>query len=95
MKKHVEKYGSVERLTIIGSVLTKTYRNDADLDVDILIKPNADEEDIEKVRKDLVGKLMGQVNGKNINGTTHPINYYLQVDKQISDDHLKKQMQSF
>ena len=71
MEKHVEKYGSVERLTIIGSVLTKTYRNDADLDVDILIKPNAvGEEDIEKVRKDLVGKLMGQVNGKNIPGTT-------------------------
>ena len=91
MEKHVEKYGSVERLTIIGSVLTKTYRNDADLDVDILIKPNAvGEEDIEKVRKDLVGKLMGQVNGKNIPGTTHPINYYLQVDKQISDDHLAK-----
>ena len=91
MEKHIEKYGSVERLTIIGSVLTKTYRNDADLDVDILIKPNAiGEEDIEKVRKDLVGKLMGQVNGKNIPGTTHPINYYLQVDKQISDDHLAK-----
>ena len=91
MKKHVEKYGNVERLTIIGSVLTKTYRNDADLDVDILIKPNAvGEEDIEKVRKDLVGKFMGQVNGKNIPGTTHPINYYLQVDKQISDDHLAK-----
>ena len=91
MEKHIEKYGSIERLTIIGSVLTKTYRNDADLDVDILIKPNAvGEEDIEKVRKDLVGKLMGQVNGKNIPGTTHPINYYLQVDKQISDDHLAK-----
>ena len=27
-------------LQLIGSVLTKTYRNDADLDVDILIKPN-------------------------------------------------------
>ena len=52
IKKHVEKYGSVERLTIIGSVLTKTYRNDADLDVDILIKPDKQgEEDIEKVKK--------------------------------------------
>ena len=43
---------SVERLANY-SLLTKTYRND-DLDVDILIKPNAvEEEDIEKVRKDL------------------------------------------
>jgi len=90
IKKHIEPYGDVERVYIIGSILTKTYRNDADVDIDIVIKPNAiGEEEIEKVRKDLVGKFMGQVNGKNIPGTQHPINYYIQVDRQISDDHLK------
>src|SRR5210317_684274 len=90
IKKHIEPYGDVERVYIIGSILTKTYRNDADVDIDIVIKPNAiGEEEIEKVRKDLVGKFMGQVNGKNIPGTEHPINYYIQVDRQISDDHLK------
>src|SRR6056300_2028582 len=90
IKKHIEPYGDVERVYIIGSILTKTYRNDADVDIDIVIKPNAiGEEEIEKVRKDLVGKFMGQVNGKNIPGTKHPINYYIQVDRQISDDHLK------
>jgi predicted nucleotidyltransferase len=90
IEKHIEPYGEVERVYIIGSILTKTYRNDADVDIDIVIKPNAiGEEEIEKVRKDLVGKFMGQVNGKNIPGTEHPINYYIQVDRQISDDHLK------
>ena len=90
IKKHIEPYGDVERVYIIGSILTKTYRNDADVDIDIVIKPNAiGEEEVEKVRKDLVGKFMGQVNGKNIPGTEHPINYYIQVDRQISDDHLK------
>ena len=90
IKKHIEPYGDVERVYIIGSILTKTYRNDADVDIDIVIKPNAiGEEEVEKVRKDLVGKFMGQVNGKNIPGTQHPINYYIQVDRQISDDHLK------
>src|SRR5210317_534133 len=90
IEKHIEPYGEVERVYIIGSILTKTYRNDADIDIDIVIKPNAiGEEEIEKVRKDLVGKFMGQVNGKNIPCTEHPINYYIQVDRQISDDHLK------
>jgi predicted nucleotidyltransferase/phosphopantetheine adenylyltransferase len=90
IEKHIEPYGEIERVYIIGSILTKTYRNDADVDIDIVIKPNAvGEEKIEKVRRELVKKFMGEVNGKNIPGTKHPINYYIQVDRQISDDHLK------
>jgi predicted nucleotidyltransferase len=90
IEKHIEPYGEIERVYIIGSILTKTYRNDADVDIDIVIKPNAvGKEDIEKVRRELVKKFMGEVNGKNIPGTEHPINYYIQVDRQISDDHLK------
>jgi predicted nucleotidyltransferase len=90
IEKHIEPYGEIERVYIIGSILTKTYRNDADVDIDIVIKPNAvGEEKIEKVRRELVKKFMGEINGKNIPGTKHPINYYIQVDRQISDDHLK------
>jgi predicted nucleotidyltransferase/phosphopantetheine adenylyltransferase len=90
IEKHIEPYGEIERVYIIGSILTKTYRDDADVDIDIVIKPNAvGEEKIEKVRRELVKKFMGEVNGKNIPGTKHPINYYIQVDRQISDDHLK------
>jgi predicted nucleotidyltransferase len=90
IEKHIEPYGEIERVYIIGSILTKTYRDDADVDIDIVIKPNAvGEEKIEKVRRELVKKFMGEINGKNIPGTKHPINYYIQVDRQISDDHLK------
>jgi predicted nucleotidyltransferase len=90
IEKHIELYGEIERVYIIGSILTKTYRDDADVDIDIVIKPNAvGEEKIEKVRRELVKKFMGEINGKNIPGTKHPINYYIQVDRQISDDHLK------
>ena len=88
MEKHVEKYGSVERLTIIGSVLTKTYRNDADLDVDILIKPNAvGEEDIEKVRKDLVfGRFVVHTDPD----TNKKTKYYFKNPKKYPESYTKE-----
>ena len=89
IEKHYKPYADVKRVVLIGSIITKTYRNDADLDIDIFMElpENVDKE---KVRKDLVGLTMGELNGKLIPGTQHPINYYVQVDKQVSDDHLEK-----
>jgi len=86
IKKEYAPFGDVERVLLIGSIITKRYRNDADLDLDILMKLNDPTEDM---RKKLVSKTMGQINGKLIPGTKHPINYYIQVNKKVSDDHLE------
>ena len=67
---------------MIGSILTKKYRDDADLDMNILF--DVPEKDREEVRKELATSLRN-INGKLVPGTKHPINYYV-----ITDPELKK-----
>ena len=67
---------------MIGSILTKRYRDDADLDMNILF--DVPEEDREEARKELASSLRS-INGKLVPGTKHPINYYV-----ITDPELKK-----
>ena len=79
--KFQEKY-PVKKYSLIGSILTKRYRDDADLDMNILF--DVPEKDREEVRKELASSLRS-INGKLIPGTKHPINYYV-----ITDPELKK-----
>ena len=79
--KFQEKY-PVKKYSLIGSILTKRYRDDADLDMNILF--DVPEEDREEARKELASSLRS-INGKLIPGTKHPINYYV-----ITDPELKK-----
>ena len=76
-----EKY-PVKKYSLIGSILTKKYRDDADLDINVLF--DVPEEDREKVRKELASSLR-DINGKLVPGTKHPVNYYV-----ITDPELKK-----
>ncbi len=81
-----EKFGPVVSVKLIGSILGKRYRNDADLDIDVLI-------DLPPEDREIVGlearKSVADINGKNIPGTKHPVNYYIQSDPAVNDAHLK------
>ena len=77
--KSFEKFGKVVKYTLIGSILTKQYRDDADLDVNILFDIPGSKEEQEKVH-DKIREYQGQVNGKTIPGTKHPINYFSIID---------------
>jgi len=77
--KTFEKFGKVVKYTLIGSILTKQYRADADLDINILFDIPGSKEEQEKVH-DEIREYQGQINGKNIPGTQHPINYFSIID---------------
>jgi hypothetical protein len=66
----------VGRFYIVGSILSKSYSDNADIDVNIEGFDN-------EVDDLLYGKLLeilGGMNGKLATGTTHPINYYIMLD---------------
>ena len=87
IEKEYTPFGDVKRVVLIGSIITKRYRADADLDLDIFIELN---DSSEEMRRKLVSKTMGELNGKLIPGTKHPINYYVQVNKKVSDEHIEE-----
>ena len=79
--------------SLIGSILTKRYRDDADLDINVLFdvpKEKQEEERIRLSKKFLSSKNPDNVQGKLISGTKHPINYYIITDKKTYDDQNKK-----
>ena len=49
--KTFEKFGKVVKYTLIGSILTKQYRDDADLDINILFDIPGSQEEQEKVHE--------------------------------------------
>ena len=77
--KQFEKFGKVVKYTLIGSILTKQYREDADLDINILFDIPGSKEEQEKVH-DQIREYQGTINGKTIPGTKHPINYFSIID---------------
>ena len=83
----VIKYG------LIGSILTKRYRNDADLDINVLFDVPVEKREDERVnlsQKYLSAKNPNSVNGKLIPGTKHPINYYFLTDEETYKSQEKK-----
>ena len=80
--KEFEKYHPVSKYSLIGSILTKRYRNDADLDINVLF--DVPEKDRESARIALA-KNLRSINGKLIPGTKHPINYYVITDPNLKD----------
>ena len=77
--KTFEKFGKVVKYTLIGSILTKQYRADADLDVNILFDIPGSKAEQEKVH-DEIREYQAEINGKTIPGTEHPINYFSIID---------------
>jgi len=64
----------VKQFFIIGSILTKRYNKDSDIDVNVEIENRgvSDEE-----YAGLISRVLKKLNGKLATGTTHPINYYI------------------
>ena len=91
--KEFESEYPVLKTSLIGSILTKTYRNDADLDINVLFDVPAEKAEEERVRlsqKYLSAKNPDNIQGKLIPGSQHPINFYFITDKKTYDDQNKK-----
>jgi len=88
-----EKEYPVLKYTLIGSILTKRYRNDADLDINVLFDVPVEKREDERVRlskKYLSASNPDNIQGKEIPGTEHPINYYFITDREIYDSQNSK-----
>ena len=91
--KEFEKEYPVVKTSLIGSILTKRYRNDADLDINVLFDVPAEKQEEERTRlsqKYLSAKSPDSIQGKLIPGSKHPINYYFITDKKTYDEQNKK-----
>ena len=91
--KEFESEYSILDYSLIGSILTKRYRNDADLDINVLFDVPEEKQEEERLRlskKYLASSNPDNIQGKLIPGTKHPINYYFITDKKTYDDQNKK-----
>ena len=78
IKKDLETIGKqvdIKDVVLVGSILTKRYRSDTDLDVHILADGKT--EVMDRLSKDFSEKL--------VPGTDHPINYYIISSKKDHD----------
>ena len=82
----------VLKYSLVGSILTKTYRDDADLDVNVLFDVPLEDRDV--IRKELA-KSLRNINGSLVPGTKHPINYYIITDPNVKETVLKTKNQIF
>ena len=81
--KEFGKEYPVLKVSLVGSILTKRYRKDADLDFNVLFDVPEEKQEEERLRlshKYLSAKSPEKINGKLIPGTQHPINYYIITD---------------
>lgn len=78
ISKLSEKTNVVE-YTLIGSILTRRYAQDSDVDVNILV--NVNQKDVDSIRK-----LAVDLSGKMVRGTKHPINYHILADRTDFDN---------
>ena len=82
--KEFETEYPIIKTGLIGSILTKRYRNDADLDINVLFDVPVEKQEGERVRlskKYLSASNPDNIQGKEIPGTKHPINFYFITDK--------------
>ena len=88
-----EKEYPIIKTGLIGSILTKRYRNDADLDINVLFDVPVEKQEEERVRlskKYLSASNPDNIQGQLIPGSEHPINFYFITDKKTYDDQEEK-----
>lgn len=76
IESDIAKFDSIVPSTssnIVGSILTKTYNDRSDIDVNVVY----DKEDVDPITANRMMILLRSINGRLATGTTHPINYYL------------------
>lgn len=79
----IEEVLRIKRFYIVGSILSRKYSKDADIDVTVEV----DEKNIDEMLEAKAFRLVDKMNGKLAVGTTHPINYYIFVkeDEEIEE----------
>jgi len=80
--KQFNEIRPVLKYSLVGSILTKNYRDDADLDVNVLFDVSLPDRDV--IRKELA-KSLRNINGALVPGTKHPINYYIITDPNVKE----------
>src|SRR5210317_1731212 len=94
--KQIEEFETeypVVKTGLIGSILTKRYRDDADLDINVLFDVPVEKREEERLRlskKYLSANNQDNIQGKLIPGTKHPINFYFITDMKTYNDQKKK-----
>ena len=86
--KEFEKEYPIIKTALIGSILTKRYRNDADLDINVLFDVPEGKREDERVRlskKYLSASNPDNIQGIEISGTKHPVNYYFITNEETYD----------
>ena len=86
--KQFEKFGEIVNHTLIGSILTKQYRDDADLDVTILFKIPGTKAEQEKVHEK-IREFQWTANGKKVGLSNHIINYFSIIDPAVFNKNRK------
>ena len=84
---------SILKTGLIGSILTKRYRDDADLDINVLFSVPPEKQEDERLRlskKYLAAASPVKIQGQKIPGTEHPVNFYFITDKQTYDEQESK-----
>jgi len=85
IQNQINKFNELKpviKYSLVGSILTKTYRDDADVDVNVLFDVPLEDRDV--VRKQLA-KSLKDINGVVIPGTKHPVNYYIITDPNVKE----------
>ena len=85
IKNQIKQFNDIRpvlKYSLVGSILTKTYRDDADLDVNVLFDVPLEDRDV--IRKELA-KSLRNINGALVPGTKHPINYYIITDPNVKE----------
>jgi predicted nucleotidyltransferase len=77
-----KKKAPVIKFSLIGSILTKQYRDDADLDVNVLFDVPESQRDEKRLE---IAKSLKDINGKTVPGTNHPINYFVLTDPKLKE----------
>ena len=77
--KQFAEYHAIKKYSLIGSILTKRYRDDADLDINILF--DVPESERREIALETLRKNLKDVNGKLIPVQNTPINYFVIVDQ--------------
>ena len=76
--REFESVAPIKTHYLIGSMLTKQYRKDADLDINLWFDVPAKDRSVATVK---LRRMVAKMNGREIPGTEHPVNYYVITDK--------------
>ena len=74
---------------MIGSILTKRYRDDADLDINVLFSVPPEKQEDERLRlskKYLAGTSPVKIQGQKYMAQSITVNFYFITDKQTYDE---------